>query len=189
MGMNENLPASLPQLLALSAWAMFAIVWVSGAFLVKRTIQREAMVAQVGQVLLWGTAFTLLVIFPVHPSARDQLQWVGLPLTLGGLGFAIWARFHLGRNWSALATIKHDHELVTSGPYGLVRHPIYTGLIGAAVGSVLVFQHLPGVVATLMILVGVVIKIRVEERIMRERFGSVYEVYTREVKSLIPWVW
>lgn len=67
------------------------------------------------------------------------LYWLGLLMVICGLAFAVWARIHLGRNWSGTVTVKEDHELIRSGPYGIVRHPIYTGLLLAIAGTAIVF--------------------------------------------------
>src|SRR5690348_5873976 len=72
---------------------------------------------------------------PLHAGISGQ--WVGVGLCLAGLGFAIWARVHLGRNWGMPMSLRQGHELVTSGPYAYVRHPIYTGVMLAMIGSAL----------------------------------------------------
>ena len=66
-------------------------------------------------------------------------MWLGAALTLAGLLFAVWARLYLGKNWSGMVTVKHDHELIRSGPYRFVRHPIYSGILAGARG----YSHLP----------------------------------------------
>jgi protein-S-isoprenylcysteine O-methyltransferase Ste14 len=114
--------------------------------------------------------------------------WLGAALTAAGLLFTVWARRHLGRNWSAVVTIKHDHELVVSGPYCYARHPIYTGLLLAFVGSALARGEWRGVLAVLIAFLSLWRKLRLEERWMAEQFGERYRAYSAEVSALIPFV-
>jgi protein-S-isoprenylcysteine O-methyltransferase Ste14 len=116
------------------------------------------------------------------------LYCTGAVLTATGLLFAVWARRHIGRNWSATVTIKTGHELVTSGPYAIVRHPIYSGLLLAFAGTALARCEWRGIVALLIVLLALWRKLRLEERWMRERFGALYDDYARRVKALIPFV-
>jgi protein-S-isoprenylcysteine O-methyltransferase Ste14 len=113
---------------------------------------------------------------------------IGLIMVAAGLGFSVWARVYLGRNWSAVVTIKQDHELVRGGPYGLVRHPIYSGLLFALLGTAVAIGEWRGLVAFAAITVGFLIKMRVEERFMDESFGEQYARYRREVAALILFV-
>ena len=111
----------------------------------------------------------------------------GLVLFALGLGFAVWARVHIGRNWGTPITQKADPELVTSGPYHLVRHPIYSGILLAGVGTVVALSWLW---LTAVVLVGFyfVYSATVEERYMTERFPEAYPPYKRSTKMLIPFV-
>ena len=96
------------------------------------------------------------------------------------------ARRWLGRNWSGTVTVKHDHELVTGGPYGIVRHPIYTGLLGGFIGSAIALGEWRGLVAVVLVLIAFMRKIRLEERWMQERFGDAYRRYRQRVPALVP---
>jgi Putative protein-S-isoprenylcysteine methyltransferase len=100
--------------------------------------------------------------------------------------FTVWARVRLGGNWSGIVTIKHDHELIASGPYAIVRHPIYTGLLVAFIGSAMVLGEWRGVLAVLVAWWALWRKLRLEERWMAERFGQQYEAYCRRVPALVP---
>src|SRR5438477_11089067 len=91
------------------------------------------------------------------------LWWFGVVLCVAGLAVCIWARFTLGRNWSGVVTFKAGHELITSGPYALARHPIYTGLLSMALGTVIVLGHLAGIIAMPLIFMSFWIKLRYEE--------------------------
>lgn len=103
-----------------------------------------------------------------------------------GLGFSAWARAHLGRNWSGIVTVKQDHELIRSGPYAVVRHPIYTGLLVAFAGMAVGGGTWTGWLAVAIIATAFVRKLRIEERFMADQFGDQYTRYRREVPALIP---
>lgn len=105
-----------------------------------------------------------------------------------GLGFAIWARVHIGRNWGTPMTQRDDPELVTSGPYRMVRHPIYSGILVAGVGTAVAL--LSWVWITAFVLTGIyfVHSATVEERYMNERFPESYQVYKRSTKMLVPFI-
>ena len=118
----------------------------------------------------------------------EAVFWIGAAITAAGLAFAVWARRHIGRNWSASVTVKAGHELVTSGPYALVRHPIYTGLLLGFTGWAIATGQWRGVLAVLVAYLSLLRKYRLEERWMRERFGPAYDDYARRVKALVPFV-
>jgi protein-S-isoprenylcysteine O-methyltransferase Ste14 len=113
---------------------------------------------------------------------------IGLALTILGLGFAVWARVHLGRFWSGMVTLKKDHELIRSGPYAFVRHPIYTGLLTAAAGTALARGTLAALLALGLIGVACWLKIRAEEKLLTNHFGDAYRDYRRQVAALIPFM-
>ena len=100
----------------------------------------------------------------------------------------MWARHCLGRNWSRSVTIKEDHELIVSGPYTLVRHPIYTGLLTGSLGTAIAMTEVRGLVALALIFLALWGKLRMEERWMREEFGASYKAYSGRVAALIPFV-
>jgi len=124
-------------------WTLFALAWLVAASAAKRTLWRETIRSGLTHRLPLFATFALLgarrALPPLlrlrllpHSTALDALA---IALTAAGVLFAIWARFHLGRNWSAAVTVKQDHALVTSGPYRFVRHPIYTGMLLAILGT------------------------------------------------------
>jgi protein-S-isoprenylcysteine O-methyltransferase Ste14 len=117
------------------------------------------------------------------------LGYLGLALTVGGIAFAIWARFYIGRNWSGRVTIKKDHQLIRSGPYSIVRHPIYAGFIVALTGTVIAIGQIRAILALAVVVWGLRCKSKLEEQFMSEQFGEEYARYRQEVKSLIPFVW
>jgi protein-S-isoprenylcysteine O-methyltransferase Ste14 len=125
------------------------------------------------------------IVLP-HSAATGRSA---LLLTIIGLGFALWSRFTIGRNWSAVVTIKQDHELIRRGPYAIVRHPIYCGFLVALVGTG-IERGTIGAFAGVAILATIVqFKSRLEERFMTEQFGDAYRKYRTEVRGIIPFIW
>jgi protein-S-isoprenylcysteine O-methyltransferase Ste14 len=112
--------------------------------------------------------------------------WIGAAITAAVLLFSIWARHHLGNNWSQAVTLKKDHELITSGPYSLVRHPIYTGLLLAIVGCAVARGEWRGVLAVVLVFFALWQKLKLEEKWMRAQFGESYQAYSRRVPALLP---
>jgi protein-S-isoprenylcysteine O-methyltransferase Ste14 len=109
-------------------------------------------------------------------------------LLAAGLGFAVWARVHLGRNWSGTVSVKEDHELIRSGPYAYVRHPIYTGILAAVLGTAIASGTVRALIGLVIIAAALVRKSHIEERFMRETFPGQYERYSAEVPALIPFL-
>jgi protein-S-isoprenylcysteine O-methyltransferase Ste14 len=106
-----------------------------------------------------------------------------------GLAFAVWARFSIGRNWDGLVALKENHQLMRSGPYAIVRHPIYSGFMLATFGTAMVGGKVAGLVSTALIILAWGYKSRVEEEFMIKQFGAEYEQYRHDVKALIPLIW
>jgi len=124
-------------------------------------------------------------VLAMHAGAAGQ--WVGLGLCLAGFGFAMWARLHLGRNWGMPMSLRQGHELVTSGPYAYVRHPIYTGIMLAMIGSTLA----RGLAWLLLFCLGFayfLFSARTEEQMMAAQFPNTYPAYRRRTRMLIPFL-
>lgn len=146
---------------------------------------------------LGGLAFLLLAdprlgVSPLTTSFVPEthfFSFLGLSLTIAGLAFAVWARAFLGKNWSAAVTVKQDHELIRHGPYSLVRHPIYTGILLALLGTSVTFGTIRGLLAFLVAGLALWLKSRREEFFMVDQFGAEYVAYRSKVKALIPFVW
>lgn len=136
--------------------------------------------------LLWAEQVPVQILNERLLPLASWVFWLGALITACGQLFAVWARQHIGRNWSGTVTIKHEHELVTTGPYAWIRHPIYTGLLLAIAGSALARGEWRGVLAVLIAWLALWRKLRLEERWMREMFGAQYEDYARRVPGLIP---
>lgn len=177
-------------------WLSWVGYWWAASFNVKTTARHETPQSRLAHILPLTLAFVLLFPenSPIQALGGRFLPvavwpfWVGAVLTLAGLLFTVWARLHLGRNWSGTVTVKQDHDLITGGPYRFVRHPIYTGLLVALIGFALARGEWRGVVAVALAAGSFWRKLRIEERWMREQFGSAYEEYSRRVSALIPFV-
>ena len=126
-------------------------------------------------------------MLPGHPmNRREALGTIGVALTAMGIAFAVWARAYVGRNWSSAVTIKVGHRLVRTGPYAWVRHPIYTGILLGMLGTALVRRQPRGFIAFLLLWLAFLVKSRMEERFMRQAFGSEYEDYSHTTGALVP---
>lgn len=175
-------------------WIAWLVYWWVSARDVKRTERTEPLGSRLLHVVPLSIAAMLLIPVPLPFSPLHQRLfpwapwqfWVAAMVTAAGLLFTVWARVHLGRNWSGLVTIKQDHELVTDGPYAIVRHPIYTGLLVAFIACGFARADWRGVVGVLIALASLWRKLRFEERWMRERFGQHYAEYASHVPALVP---
>ena len=175
---------------------MFSVIWLVAAFWTKQSIyhQRGAQLLRytlpllVGAYLIFkGRRLSDPLALRVIPHL-DALAWIGVVLCIAGLSFCIWARISLGRNWSGVVTLKGGHELITEGPYAIVRHPIYTGLLGMIVATVIVLGHVAGIIALPFVFWGLWIKLRYEEKLMLQKFPDEYAAYQQRVRRLIPFV-
>jgi len=177
-------------------WVMFVTVWVIAAFTARKTVKKEPSLSRLRYLLIAASGAVLLQpgilrvpSLDVHFAEGDVWGAVGVALTAGGIAFAFWARYTLGKNWSGTVTIKEDHELVQKGPYALSRHPIYTGALVALTGSALTIGTPRIMLALPFALFAFIRKSSVEERFMSEHFGQAYTDYTKRVKRLVPFVW
>ena len=132
-----------------------------------------------------GSAASIRHALSLHPGMG--WQWVGIGLMLIGFGFAAWARIHLGRNWGMPMSLRQGHELVTSGPYAHVRHPIYSGIMLATIGAILA-AGLVWLVPFVLCIVYFLVSARTEEQMMITQFPDTYPTYRRRTKMLIPFV-
>jgi protein-S-isoprenylcysteine O-methyltransferase Ste14 len=176
------------------AWGTLIIVWVAGLFFSKPTARRTSYFSRLA-LFLPLIAFYLLVAFRAIPfdwlflrlwPHTRVTQAAGLVLTILGCGFAISARVTLGSNWSGMPKVKSDHELIVRGPYQLVRHPIYSGLLLAVTGTVIATDRSVWVLYLVLLAVCFAVKIRQEELLMTQTFPLDYPAYRRRVKALIP---
>jgi protein-S-isoprenylcysteine O-methyltransferase Ste14 len=176
-------------------WGAWALYWLISALATKPTVRRESLIRRLGYVLPLMVGGVLIGDHRLPWAGWLALRlWrhavvaprIGLALVVAGLAFAVWARVHLGRNWSGIVTVKEGHELIRTGPYGLVRHPIYTGVITAVLGTAVISATVRAAIGVLIIAASFVMKSRVEERFMRETFGDRYDRYREAVPALVP---
>lgn len=152
-------------------------------------ILTELLVLSFGAGLLFSESPHLALLNSRFLPAVPGIIGLGIALTAAGCTFSSVARLSLGQNWSATATIKQDHELVHSGPYRLVRHPIYTGCLIAALGTAIAFGETRDLLALPIIVVGFWLKLHSEERLLTSKFGDRYAAYRREVRgAIIPYI-
>ncbi len=179
--------------LILWIWCAWALFWLISAFGTKRTARREPLGPRLLYILIGVIGGVLIASRPWPPPMnlrlwpRSALSYsIGLAVLLAGVAFAVWARVHLGRNWSGMVTVKEDHELIRTGPYAWVRHPIYTGLISGLIGTAVCSGTLRAALGAGIITAALFLKSRTEERFMRETFPAQYQKYCEEVPALIP---
>jgi protein-S-isoprenylcysteine O-methyltransferase Ste14 len=111
---------------------------------------------------------------------------LGAILTAAGVAFAIWARRHIGKNWSAQVTIRQEHELIRSGPYARIRHPIYTGLLLAVAATAIAIGEYRAIVAFAVIAIGFVVKAKREEAFLATQFGPAFDEHRRQTGFFLP---
>ncbi|MBI6546026.1 MAG: isoprenylcysteine carboxylmethyltransferase family protein [Cyanobacteria bacterium NC_groundwater_1444_Ag_S-0.65um_54_12] len=186
-----------PNRLILIFWSIFVLIWTIGALRGKPVTRRETTILQASHGLFLAAAFSLLFlrITAVGPLGHYLLPndeftlAVGAGLTALGIAFAIWARIVLGGNWSSMVTVKENHQLICTGPYALSRHPIYTGILLAFLGTAIAGGTAGAFLGWLFAIVAFMRKSSIEERWMREHFGDDYDKYARAVRYLLPFVW
>ncbi len=186
--------AWLPMAVIRTAWLAILLVWLVTSANVKGTIQRQNMGPRVLHIVALFAAFSLVF----NPwFAVGWLAWNVLPhtllfacagvvLTLAGVGIAIWARLVLGRNWSGNVTLKQEHSLIRTGPYRWVRHPIYTGMLLAMLGTAIAEGQVCDFCGVALLLVSFHFKSRTEDDFMRRAFGAEHDAYREQTGALLP---
>ena len=178
-------------------WLLWAVYWFLASRHAKPSERREPIASRLLHVLplllaawlLWGDRVPVSFLNERFLPGAAWPFWFAAVLTAVGLLFTVWARVYIGRNWSGVVTIKQGHELIDTGPYAVVRHPIYTGLLIAFIGSAVARGEWRGVLAVLIAWAALWRKLRLEERWMIERFGEKYVAYRGRVPALVPWKW
>ncbi len=175
-------------------WLSYIVYWSAMSTKVKAAERREPAPSRLLRLVAMICAAALLLRphIPLPFLEKRFLPrgawcfWTGAAVTAAGLLFSVWARRHLGSNWSQAVTLKEGHELITSGPYALVRHPIYTGLLLGLLGCAVALGEWRGLLAVAIVFAVLWHKLRLEERWMRAHFGEPYEAYSRHVAALVP---
>jgi protein-S-isoprenylcysteine O-methyltransferase Ste14 len=184
----------------IGAWLVFFAVWLISAFWAKPDVK-----GQPGRTWmffwLWRILIVIFLVFVIsrggsENSAIDStlfhvnniIGWIAAVLTVAGIGIAVWARYYLGRNWSSHPTHKEHHDLITGGPYTWIRHPIYTGILLALVGCMIVGSPISFIMFIVLLFVFIV-RVGKEEHIMLGLFPDQYPAYQARTKKLIPFIW
>lgn len=175
-------------------WIVLVVYWVVSAAKTQRTVSRESFGSRYGVLALEIIGFVLLFSDTLEIGILGRrmlprsyaLGVVAVALTWLGVGIALWARWHLGQFWSARVTLKEDHQLIRAGPYAHFRHPIYSGLDLAAVGTAVAIDEWKCVAGLVFIIAGYWIKARKEESMLSAQFGAAFEEHCRHTGFLIP---
>jgi protein-S-isoprenylcysteine O-methyltransferase Ste14 len=195
------MPVADPSMISISGfinagcWIIFLVYWYISALRTKRIAEQQSFAsAQAHRIPV--TAGLLLMILRYLPQPMNAVvipttDWtlaLGDAICVLGLFVTIWARVTLAGNWSADVTFKQDHELIRTGPYQFVRHPIYTGLLLMCIGTAITGGRLHHWLGLPLIALGFWIKLKQEERLMMQHFPDQYPAYRKEVKALVPFI-
>jgi protein-S-isoprenylcysteine O-methyltransferase Ste14 len=169
------------------AWLAWVVLWALAAMRVNRTVAKPGGSDELRSRLAVGAGAALLFWgFNNAPGYTGPLGWILFAVVALGFLFAWWARLHLGRLWSGRVTRKEGHRVVNTGPYALVRHPIYTGIIVSALAAGIAERRWLAMLGAVVIAVGFWLRARLEERFLTTELGPAYETYKRQVPMLIP---
>jgi protein-S-isoprenylcysteine O-methyltransferase Ste14 len=179
---------------ATAAWIIFGAYWFVSARKLKAVKRREPSAERIVYLLSMVAAYVLLL------DERLSIGWLstrfvpesspvgllGVIISFAGVAFAIWARWHLGQNWSATVTVKEGHELIRSGPYGRIRHPIYTGMLIAFAGTALALGEYRGLLGLIIAISSFFAKAKKEERYLVQEFGEQFQEHIRRTGMFLP---
>jgi protein-S-isoprenylcysteine O-methyltransferase Ste14 len=175
-------------------WILFGLYWLVSALRLKKTKKRESWLQRLLYVLPLVVAISLLSRPEAHYGwlgARfvpdtAAVHWTGVLLTAAGVAIAVWARFHLGANWSGVVTLKEGHELIRTGPYTHVRHPIYTGILLALLGTAVAMGEVRGLIAVAITTLSFYLKARREEAFLAQEFGPRFAEHQLHTGMFLP---
>ncbi len=187
--------SELPQTTIYALWIAWLVSWRLGARRSSPTIKKPAasrempyrvvtMLGAAGLVASQSARFNPQIM---KAGERAWLAWMLVAVAVIGFSFTWWARVHLGRLWSSTVTRKSDHRVVITGPYAIVRHPIYTGILGAMLATALLRGTAAALVGFALLIAGFYLKARLEESFLRSELGEeAYGAYARRVPMLLP---
>jgi protein-S-isoprenylcysteine O-methyltransferase Ste14 len=172
------------------AWLGLTSFWIWNWRRVKVTRRRESVGSKLSYtaIIIVGLALIRAPVGWRLLAWSPAVGWVAVSLNWAGVLFSIWSRTHLGRNWSATVTVKEGHNLTRTGPYRLVRHPIYFDMLLGILGLAIQAGRWPAVPGLALVFLGLRLKSRIEERLLREEFGREYENYRRDTPALVPYL-
>jgi protein-S-isoprenylcysteine O-methyltransferase Ste14 len=175
-------------------WIVLAVYWAVSALSQKSTKKEEHFIERLRHVVPMMVAVLLLSQSDASYGWLDlrfapengTLSLLGLVLAGGRVAFAVWARWHLGRNWSAAVSIREQHDLIRTGPYRAVRHPIYTGLLLTIMGTVLIVGELRALLALAIVLASFYLKARKEDAWLAREFSETLEGHAKQTSMFLP---
>jgi protein-S-isoprenylcysteine O-methyltransferase Ste14 len=175
-------------------WLLFGAYWLVSALKRKKTKQRESVLQRIGYTLPLAAGFYLLYqqqpLYGWFPTrflpAGSFGEWLGVLLTAAGIAVAFWARWHLGTNWSGVVTLKEGHELIRTGPYRTIRHPIYTGILLALLGTAFNFGQVRALLAVAIVWLSFYVKARREESFLSQEFGPGFAEHKQHTGMFLP---
>jgi protein-S-isoprenylcysteine O-methyltransferase Ste14 len=182
-----------PGIAIVGLWAVWALSWLVAAAWSDRSVKSAGATSELRHRIPTYLG-ALLLFVPAHGYDGPLRLWhvgrVGAwacaAVVAAGFAFAWWARLHLGKLWSAHVARKADHRVVESGPYGIVRHPIYTGLLLSLLATAVAKGTVPGILGFAAVLAGLRLKARIEEQWLEAELGAAYGDYRRRVPMLLP---
>jgi protein-S-isoprenylcysteine O-methyltransferase Ste14 len=177
-------------------WGVFFVTWAVAAIFTKRTVYHESRSQRLRYVVpvIMGWFFVFRAYRLPYPfnvlviPRTDGVLVVATILCVCGLAICLWARAILGRNWSGTVTLKEGHELIVRGPYKLVRHPIYTGILAMIIATVILQGRIGGIIGLVLVFVSFLIKLSEEEQVMLKQFPDEYAAYRQRTPRIIPFM-
>jgi protein-S-isoprenylcysteine O-methyltransferase Ste14 len=177
-----------------AAWLVFGVYWIASAFRVRKKIKREPATQALARIVLLCVAFILFyssdprfgILNERFIPHREWIRGLGAALTVAGVTFAIWARYHIGQYWSGAVALKVGHQLIRTGPYSRIRHPIYTGILLALTGTTLLIGQYRAIVALAIWVIGLTWKASREEALLAGEFGPAFEEHKRLTGFFLP---
>jgi protein-S-isoprenylcysteine O-methyltransferase Ste14 len=184
-----------PEIALRSVWFVWWMTWLAAAAWSDRAVKRPPRHRQIvyrllaagGAVLLFGLFRHDVAAEVILWQTSHVLSWVMVAITCVGLLFTWWARLHLGRLWSSSVGRKADHRVVDTGPYGIVRHPIYSGITLASIATAALRGTVVAWLGVVVMTLGWYVKARMEEEFLRQELGAeAYGAYAQRVPMLVP---
>jgi protein-S-isoprenylcysteine O-methyltransferase Ste14 len=177
-----------------ASWLVFGAYWIISALRVKQKRMIEPGPQRLIRFVILCTAFILLykdnprfgLLNERFVPPQDQIRTLAAALTLIGVAFAIWARYHIGQYWSSSVSLKVDHKLIRTGPYAHIRHPIYTGILLALTGTTLLVGEYRALLGLVLWFVGLTWKALNEEALLAGEFGPAFEEHKRLTGFFLP---
>src|SRR5882762_7699869 len=191
---RSSVPSEFFFPIACDIWMVLCLYWALSALRIKAVKSRESLGQQLSYVLPLALGLTLLF------NSRSHYSWLGVRfapdtiaiavagvvLTAAGVALAMWSRFVLGENWSAAVTIRKDHELIRMGPYRIMRHPIYTGMLLGLLGTGVVVGEVRGLLAFVILGLSFYVKACKEEAFLAREFGAGFEAHVKHTGMFLP---